>query len=164
MLIIGTTNYLERIDPALSKRPSRFDRKLYVTIISSTTCTLISHRLFDNPGAKERLLYCKYWQHKLEANKDISYPDDLVQQIADATHEFSFAFLKEIFVNTLVQIATGTEKAPFGEAVMRTVKNLRKEIDSGDGEDKEVADANVALASPGLARSFQTHFKRLMEP
>ena len=28
VLIIATTNYLERLDPALSKRPSRFDRKL----------------------------------------------------------------------------------------------------------------------------------------
>lgn len=28
VLIIATTNYLEKLDPALSKRPSRFDRKL----------------------------------------------------------------------------------------------------------------------------------------
>lgn len=28
LLIIGTTNHLERIDPALRNRPSRFDRKL----------------------------------------------------------------------------------------------------------------------------------------
>jgi SpoVK/Ycf46/Vps4 family AAA+-type ATPase len=28
ILIIGTTNYLDRLDPGLSKRPSRFDRKL----------------------------------------------------------------------------------------------------------------------------------------
>ena len=30
ILIIGTTNHLDRIDPALSTRPSRFDRKLSV--------------------------------------------------------------------------------------------------------------------------------------
>jgi len=28
LLIIGTTNHFERLDPALSTRPSRFDRKL----------------------------------------------------------------------------------------------------------------------------------------
>jgi len=27
LLIIGTTNHFERLDPALSTRPSRFDRK-----------------------------------------------------------------------------------------------------------------------------------------
>lgn len=31
LLIIGTTNHLELIDPALRSRPSRFDRKLYAT-------------------------------------------------------------------------------------------------------------------------------------
>jgi transitional endoplasmic reticulum ATPase len=28
LLIIGTTNHFDRLDPALSTRPSRFDRKL----------------------------------------------------------------------------------------------------------------------------------------
>jgi len=28
LLIIGTTNHFEKLDPALSTRPSRFDRKL----------------------------------------------------------------------------------------------------------------------------------------
>lgn len=27
VLVIATTNFLEKLDPALSKRPSRFDRK-----------------------------------------------------------------------------------------------------------------------------------------
>ena len=30
LLIIGTTNHFERLDPGLSTRPSRFDRKLCV--------------------------------------------------------------------------------------------------------------------------------------
>ena len=30
LLIIGTTNHFDKLDPALSKRPSRFDRKLWV--------------------------------------------------------------------------------------------------------------------------------------
>ena len=30
LLIIGTTNHFDRLDPGLSTRPSRFDRKLYV--------------------------------------------------------------------------------------------------------------------------------------
>lgn len=28
LLVIGTTNHFERLDPGLSTRPSRFDRKL----------------------------------------------------------------------------------------------------------------------------------------
>ncbi|KAH7105394.1 P-loop containing nucleoside triphosphate hydrolase protein [Auriculariales sp. MPI-PUGE-AT-0066] len=168
ILIIGTTNYLERIDPALSKRPSRFDRKM----------------LFDSPDEEERKLYCKYWQKKLSSNKDISFPDDLIDTIAKETDKFSFAFLKEAFVNTLVQLATGDEKLPFPEAVIKTIKHLRKEIGSNpDDDDAHLAQTHLPTASAtassptrdarfvlgpqgpqAIARALQTHFQRLMEP
>ena len=31
LLVIGSTNHYERLDPAITKRPSRFDRKLFVS-------------------------------------------------------------------------------------------------------------------------------------
>lgn len=43
---IGSTNHLDRLDPGIAKRPSRFDRKF----------------LFPNPIEKEREAYIKYWQ------------------------------------------------------------------------------------------------------
>lgn len=135
MLIIGTTNYLDRIDPSLSKRPSRFDRKL----------------LFDIPDREERALYCRYWQHKLAANDKVDFPDALVDAIAGMTDGFSFAFLKEAFVSTLVLIATGSETREFGDAVKRTIKNLKKEIGDGDEKDKE---EEVKLMSSSFFRQF----------
>jgi len=30
LLVIGSTNHYDRLDPAITKRPSRFDRKLFV--------------------------------------------------------------------------------------------------------------------------------------
>jgi len=36
-----------------------------------------------------------YWQNKLKGNKEIDYPDSLVDKIAGATDKFSFAYLKE---------------------------------------------------------------------
>jgi SpoVK/Ycf46/Vps4 family AAA+-type ATPase len=44
ILMIGSTNHLERLDPGIAKRPSRFDRKY----------------LFDNPSKEERELYAEY--------------------------------------------------------------------------------------------------------
>lgn len=38
LLVIGTTNHFERLDPAITKRPSRFDRKLLVCFRDSS-CT-----------------------------------------------------------------------------------------------------------------------------
>ncbi|CAK5275495.1 unnamed protein product, partial [Mycena citricolor] len=59
LLIIGTTNHFDRLDPGLSTRPSRFDRKY----------------LFDDPDNEERALYAKYWQNKLRKNQEIEFPD-----------------------------------------------------------------------------------------
>lgn len=47
ILMIGSTNHLERLDPGLAKRPSRFDRKYF----------------FDNPNEKERELYAEYCEY-----------------------------------------------------------------------------------------------------
>jgi hypothetical protein len=52
--------------------------------------------LFDDPVRDDRALYVKYWQKKLASNKEISFPDSLVSEIADMTDRFSFAYLKEV--------------------------------------------------------------------
>jgi SpoVK/Ycf46/Vps4 family AAA+-type ATPase len=36
LLVIGSTNHYDRLDPAITKRPSRFDRKLFVPFRRST--------------------------------------------------------------------------------------------------------------------------------
>jgi transitional endoplasmic reticulum ATPase len=81
-----------RIGPHLTvsqKRPSRFDRKYY----------------FPNPNLKERTAYCKFWQRKLSDNKDIEFPDKLCKAIAEITDKFSFAYMQEAFVASLLAIA-----------------------------------------------------------
>jgi transitional endoplasmic reticulum ATPase len=52
--------------------------------------------LFDDPDKVERKLYVQYWQNKLKPNKSIDFPDELVDEVAETTAKFSFAFLKEI--------------------------------------------------------------------
>ena len=58
-------------------------------------CPTSLSRLFDDPDRDERALYAKYWQHKLKGNKDVEFPDTLVDEIASSTNKFSFAYLKE---------------------------------------------------------------------
>jgi AAA+ superfamily predicted ATPase len=89
ILMIGSTNHLERLDPGISKRPSRFDRKY----------------LFPNPNEEQRTAYMKYWQGKLSDNKDLDFPDKLCPAIAKITPKFSFAYLQEAMVATLLAIA-----------------------------------------------------------
>ena len=87
--MVGTTNHLDQLDPGLSSRPSRFDRKY----------------LFPLPSTEERVLYCEYWRDKLASKPSIKFPKKLCPAIAGITQDFSFAYLKEAFVATLLVIA-----------------------------------------------------------
>ena len=89
ILMVGSTNHLERLDPGISKRPSRFDRKF----------------LFANPDMAQRDKYCHFWQGKLKHNKKIDFPDKLCSEIAKITGGFSFAYIQEAFVAALLVIA-----------------------------------------------------------
>jgi len=113
ILIIATTNHFDRLDAGLSSRPSRFDRKYK----------------FDDPDKEERTLYCKYWQGKLADNDAVDYPDSLVVEIADTTYGFSFAYLKECFVSSLVLLVAKENKASFSTLVKGQIKELRKQLE-----------------------------------
>ncbi|KAF6823970.1 ATP-dependent zn protease [Colletotrichum plurivorum] len=93
IFVIGSTNHLDRLDPGISKRPSRFDRKYY----------------FPDPDLDQRVAYCKFWQKKLKSNKEIDFPDRLCTAIAKITDKFSFAYIQEAFVAALLAIARESE-------------------------------------------------------
>ncbi|GME28395.1 ATPase AAA+ type core [Neofusicoccum parvum] len=54
---------------------------------------------------EERVLYCEFWKNKLKGKKSIEFPDKLCPAIADITDGFSFAYLQEAFVATLLELA-----------------------------------------------------------
>jgi transitional endoplasmic reticulum ATPase len=89
IFMVGSTNHLDQLDPGISKRPSRFDRKYF----------------FPNPNVEQRVQYCHYWQGKLKENKDVKFPDSLCEAIAKITGGFSFAYIQEAFVAALLTIA-----------------------------------------------------------
>jgi transitional endoplasmic reticulum ATPase len=120
ILMVGSTNHLDTLDPAITKRPSRFDRKYH----------------FRLPEEDERAAYARYWQHKLLGNDMVEFPDELCSVIAKMSAGFSFAYLKELFVMALLAIArggTGDEDAEKpvmvqrGDAVADVGKDAREE-------------------------------------
>ncbi|KAI9828229.1 MAG: hypothetical protein M1819_004577 [Sarea resinae] len=131
ILMVGTTNHLERLDAGISKRPSRFDRTY----------------LFDNPNGEERVQYAEYWREKLASNPSITFPAHLSQAISNLTADLSFAFMKEAFVATLLLIVTrgssdtaghNGDAAPNGTARINgnaDSKTQSKGNPSEDGED-----------------------------
>jgi len=108
ILMVGSTNHLERLDPGIAKRPSRFDRKY----------------LFPDPDFAQRVKYCQYWQGKLKGNKDIEFPDEICEATAKITDGFSFAYIQEAFVSALLSIA----RDKGGEEVVSN-KSWNKEMD-----------------------------------
>jgi transitional endoplasmic reticulum ATPase len=91
ILMIGSTNHLAELDPAITKRPSRFDRKYH----------------FKVPDEKNRLAYCRYWKEKFSGSTTIDFPDEICPLVVKMTDGFSFAYLKELFITSLLGLARG---------------------------------------------------------
>ncbi|KAH8885501.1 P-loop containing nucleoside triphosphate hydrolase protein [Thozetella sp. PMI_491] len=152
IFMVGSTNHLERLDPGISKRPSRFDRKY----------------LFPNPIREERVAYSHFWQGKLADNKDIDFPDALCDAIADITDNFSFAYMQEAFVAALLAIARASDGSAFeGDWVQDTADDWVdvRPADGGDLKDnvlwseiqKQIAILREGLESnPEVARRFKS--------
>ncbi|KAJ6598886.1 P-loop containing nucleoside triphosphate hydrolase protein [Mycena vulgaris] len=152
LLVIGTTNHFDRLDPGLSTRPSRFDRKY----------------LFDDPIREERALYAKYWQEKLKNNSAIEFPDALVEEVADMTEQFSFAYLKEAFVSCLVTLAgwEGDGKPAFSSALKAQIKTLRKQLDKAPlqaGRDSRPLFNAIAPSQYSTPPSGERDFRVLLD-
>lgn len=57
------------------------------------------------PGQDERTLYTEYWQRKLRNKENIDFPKSLCRPIARLMDDFSFAYMQEGFVATLLVLA-----------------------------------------------------------
>lgn len=112
LMVIGTTNHPERIDPAIVDRPSRFDRK-YV---------------FGLPGPVERLEYLQHWQRQLGA--ETGWRVEELGATVQETQGFSFAYLKELVVSSLLSWLAASPQ-PFCDALSRQVVELRAQMSTG---------------------------------
>ncbi|PQE25727.1 P-loop containing nucleoside triphosphate hydrolase protein [Rutstroemia sp. NJR-2017a BBW] len=137
ILMIGSTNHLERLDPGIAKRPSRFDRKYF----------------FDVPNREERVQYARYWREKLRGNKRVEFPEVMMGRVADITGGFSFAYMKEAFVAALLVIVAKTEEEiaqglrkerdelkdnVLWLELQKQVESLRKEMEEGGEGDESI--------------------------
>lgn len=73
---------------------------------------------------------------KLENNNRVDFPDSLVDNIALWTPDFSFAYLKEVFVSSLLIMASNEnddDAESFEAIIKRQIETLKKEM--GDGSE-----------------------------
>ena len=154
IFVVASTNFLDRLDPGLAKRPSRFDRTY----------------IFPLPNAHERTLYCEFWRAKLRHKPAIAFPRRLCAPMARVTEGFSFAFLQECFVAALLALARdeggdvsqfrlmglreddGLEQYALWRAFKEQAETLRKQIEDSGGDGGEglgSSDDGVAGAGVG---------------
>jgi hypothetical protein len=123
IMMIATTNHIEKLDGGLANRPSRFDRKYN----------------FPLPNYEERVLYSEFWRKKLQDKEAVDFPKALSPKIAKITDDFSFAYMKEAFIATLLALARAgsndsgkgdkdIDELPFWKEMQKEVKILRDEM------------------------------------
>jgi SpoVK/Ycf46/Vps4 family AAA+-type ATPase len=107
VVYLATTNKIDTLDPRVSNRPSRFDRRVLV----------------DTPDSNKRKQFLKSFQ---EREPELS--DETINKWVATTDDFSLAHLRELFVSVYVL------GVPFDEAC-DTVRNMIIEEPKGEPED-----------------------------
>jgi len=118
LLIIASSNHPDRIDEALLKRPSRFDRVFTIGL----------------PALPERRSYCRRMltgsplSARLSPELDV---EALADRVAERSKAFTPAYLKEVFIAAALRLAQdGIDvlDARFAEATLAQVEELRKHL------------------------------------
>ncbi|MFZ4506617.1 MAG: AAA family ATPase [Fimbriimonas sp.] len=109
ILTIASANDPARLDPALVNRPSRFDRR-YV---------------FECPAAKERSQYLQFFTQSLAPG--LKLDESQAGPVADATDGFSYAYLKELVLSSMMAWIDQPQR-PFAEVLVEQVGPLRDQM------------------------------------
>jgi ATP-dependent 26S proteasome regulatory subunit len=112
VVVLATTNHPDKLDPAIRDRPSRFDRKYY----------------FPLPAERERLAYIVAWNTELQPELRLS--ERAISELVSHTNGFSFAYMKELFLSSMMQWMAAAAGASIDELVLGQAAQLRKQMPS----------------------------------
>src|SRR5262249_30867102 len=116
IVTLATCNHPEQLDPAILDRPSRFDRKYH----------------FDLPETPERLAYIALWNAGLQPALRL---DDVgMEEIAGLTEGFSFAYLKELYLSSMMRWIHTREEGEMGAVMRAQAAVLREQMSSMNEE------------------------------
>jgi hypothetical protein len=110
VVVLATTNHPDRLDPALLNRPSRFDRKYY----------------FNLPAEAERSAYIATWNNELQPELRLS--EAAAAEVARQTEGFSFAYMKELFLSSMMQWMATSGGVSMGEIMLSQGGQLREQM------------------------------------
>jgi DNA replication protein DnaC len=110
VVVLATTNHPEKLDSSILDRPSRFDRKYY----------------FQLPADAERRAYIAKWNGELQPEMRVR--EESVARVVRDTQAFSFAYLKELFVTSMVQWMSSGGAGSMDEVLIGQTELLRSQM------------------------------------
>src|SRR5688500_43596 len=110
VVVLATTNHPANLDSSILDRPSRFDRKYH----------------FHLPSDAERLAYIVKWNNDLQTDLQVS--ENGANLVVSATEGFSFAYLKELFVASMVQWMSEGRSKPMDQILLAQTELLRGQM------------------------------------
>jgi AAA+ superfamily predicted ATPase len=119
VVVLATTNHPERLDPAILDRPSRFDRKYY----------------FELPAPEDRLAYASAWNGNLRPEMRVA--DTVMAEVVSRSEGFSFAYMKELFLSSMMQWMSAPGPKDMGAALLERATSLRAQMSSTAEEPAE---------------------------
>jgi hypothetical protein len=129
--LIGTTNYPDRVDPAIMNRSGRFDRTYKIENPSEAT----RRAFFESRKVDELLEEYDVWKDENKGNK----PEDIIELFVKNSHDLPMASLKEVMTGTKYLLATSPDDLSVEEAVETTYQVLTKNKE----EHKEAHEARL---------------------
>ena len=113
LVVLATTNHPGKLDASILDRPSRFDRKYY----------------FQLPADAERRAYIAKWNSELQPEMRVS--EKGIARVVRDTRDFSFAYLKELFVTSMVQWLSSGGGGSMDGVLLGQTELLRKQMSQG---------------------------------
>jgi hypothetical protein len=112
IVTLATTNYPERLDPAILNRPSRFDRKYH----------------FELPALAERIAYITLWNESLQPELRLNELE--IAQLAEAVADFSYAYIKELFLSCMMRWINQPQPGTMAAIAITQTTTLREQMSS----------------------------------
>jgi SpoVK/Ycf46/Vps4 family AAA+-type ATPase len=134
VVVLATTNHADKLDPAILDRPSRFDRKYY----------------FDLPAPSEREAYIASWNQSLEPRLRLS--ELPLPKLVETTDGFSFAYLKELFLSSMMQWIAEGGKGRMDAVMLNRATVLREQMNSADGKKRKKGDGKKKAKKAAASR------------
>lgn len=134
LVVLATTNHPEKLDPAILDRPSRFDRKYH----------------FALPAPAERARFVAAWNARLRVEMRLS--GAALDALVRLTEGFSFAYLKELFLSSMMQWMVARASGGMDEIALARAEVLRQQTDGAArtkarAEKREKSDAKAAATA-----------------